>query len=76
MQIIGGNLSRDPRIQELVTLIKMIDAKLNVNFQTIEDFKQLLAETSNEQAAHKDIQQMITTIDESFSEARKNLAEV
>jgi len=39
---------RDPRLSDLVTHLKLLDAKLNSGLTTIEDFEQLLIETKKE----------------------------
>ena len=39
---------RDPRLADLSTHIKILEAKLNSNITAIEDFKQLLIETMKE----------------------------
>lgn len=39
---------KDPRLADLSTHIKILDAKLNSGITSIEDFKQLLIETKKE----------------------------
>lgn len=39
---------RDPRLADLSTHIKILDAKLNSGITSIEDFKHLLIETKKE----------------------------
>jgi hypothetical protein len=46
---------RDPRLADLYTHLKILDAKLNSNMTSIDDFRQLLIETKREPIPHKDI---------------------
>jgi len=50
---------KDPRLADLSTHIRILDAKLNSGITSIDDFKQLLLETKKEPIPHKDIQNTI-----------------
>ena len=39
---------RDPRLHELMTHIKILEAKLNSNLSAVEDFRELMTETKKE----------------------------
>jgi hypothetical protein len=61
---------RDPRLADLSTHIRILDAKLNSGMSSIEDFKQLLIETKKEPINHKDILNTINQIEEALNEAK------
>lgn len=61
---------RDPRLVDLSTHIRILDAKLNSGITSIDDFKQLLLETKKEHIPHKDILNTITSIEEALGEAK------
>ena len=61
---------RDPRLADLSTHIRILDAKLNSGMTSIEDFKQLLIETKKEPILHKDILNTINQIEEALNEAK------
>lgn len=61
---------RDPRLVDLSTHIRILDAKLNSGITSIDDFKQLLLETKKEHIPYKDILNTITSIEEALGEAK------
>lgn len=61
---------RDPRLADLSTHLKILDAKLNSGIASIDDFKQLLAETKKETISHREISATIIAIDEALTEAK------
>ena len=68
---------RDPRLADISTHLKILDAKLNSNITSIEDFLHLLIESNKEiLATHKDILAMITNVDTALQEAKTNLMQV
>ena len=66
---------RDPRLHELMTHIKILEAKLNSNLSAVEDFRELMTETKKElnAASHTSILQVITSVEEALTEAKKVL---
>lgn len=69
----GAAFSKDPRLVELQTHLKILDAKLNSNMNSIEDFKALLVETKKEHAPYKDIDNIILQIEDAFEEAKQSV---
>ena len=67
---------RDPRLADLSTHVKILDAKLNSNLIAIDDFKYLLIETKKENIPHKDILVLLTLIEEALDEAKNSLLKV
>jgi len=61
---------RDPRLADLSTHIKILDAKLNSGMTSIDDFRQLLTETKKETIQHKDILTTINAIEEALDDAK------
>ncbi len=67
---------KDPRLSDLSTHIRILDAKLNSGISSIEDFKQLLVETRKEPVPHKDILSTITSIEEALDEAKATFIQI
>ncbi len=61
---------RDPRLADLSTHIRILDAKLNSGITSIDDFKQLMLETKKENIPHKDILNTINGIEDALGEAK------
>jgi len=61
---------RDPRLADLSTHIRILDAKLNNGIESIDDFRALLSETKKETIVHKDILTTINAIEEALAEAK------
>lgn len=59
----GFSQMKDPRLSDLSTHLKILDAKLNSGLTTIEDFEQLLIETKRDTITNKDILQTLTAIE-------------
>jgi hypothetical protein len=67
---------RDPRLIDLATHIKILDAKLNTNLSSIDDFKFLLLESKKELISNKDILMTINAIDDALSEAKASMLNI
>ena len=65
---------RDPRLADLSTHIKILEAKLNSNISAIDDFKQLLIETKKESPnSQMQILATINQVEDALNEAKKSL---
>jgi hypothetical protein len=69
----GNSMIKDPRLVELQTHLKILDAKINSNMSSIEDFKVLLVETKKEHVPYKEISTVILQIEDAFEEAKQSV---
>lgn len=71
----GFSQLRDPRLNELMTHVKILEAKLNSNLTAVDDFRELMIETRKElqPSAHTSIATVIGQVEEALLEAKKVL---